>query len=123
MEFSTRIYNEDAMVLLENRTINQYGGMLFLEEEPKRNYHFMSVFSYLFNIGHSIERYLEYVVNDIFNSKYIIQGFKISLLVDGDNKLKCEHLFNEMQGFVKQYDSFLRIGSVSYDLIKHLNFS
>ncbi len=116
-------YIEDAMVLLENRTINQYGGMHFHKEEPKRNYHFMSVSGYLFNIGHSIERYLEYVVNDIFNSKYRIQGFKINLLVDGDYKLKCEHLFNEMQGFVKQYDSFLRIGSVSSDLIKHLNFS
>lgn len=116
-------YNEDAMVLLENRTINQYGGTLFHDKEPIRNYHFMSLSRYLSNIGHSIERYLEYVVNDIFNSRYGIQGFKIDILIDGNYKLKCEHLYNEMQGFVKQFDSFLRIGTVSFDLIKHLNFS
>lgn len=116
-------YNEDSIVLLENRTINQYGGIIFNNDEPKRNYHFMSVSGYLFNIGNSIEKYLENVVNNLFFTKYKINGFKISLMVDGNYKLKCEHLFNEMQGFMKQFDSFLRVGYVSYDLIKHLSFS
>lgn len=44
-------------------------------------------------------------------------------MVDGDYKLKCEHLFNEKQGFMKQFDSFLRVGYISYDLIMHLSFS
>ena len=75
------------------------------------------------NISCPIEKYLEYVVNDRFNKKYGANGFNLSLYIDGSYKVKCEHLFNEMQGLVKQYDSYYRLNTVSKELLNRLTFS
>lgn len=117
-------YNEDTSFILENRTINQYGGMYFNGEQRKINIHFSSVAQYLTNINHPIEEYLEYLVNDFFKNEYKIEGFHIDLKVqDSKYKIKCEHLFDEMQNFIKQYDSYCRVGKVSSDLMRYLSIS
>lgn len=116
-------YNENAQAILENRTVTQYGDQQFKELENIRNLHFISVSGYLSNISCPIEKYLEYVVNDRFNKKYGANGFNLSLYIDGSYKVKCEHLFNEMQGLVKQYDSYYRLNTVSKELLNRLTFS
>ena len=70
-------FNENELFLFENRPKTQYGGTIFKKTESMRNYHFMNIAKYLNSINHSIEGYLEYVVNNIFFSKYGISGFNI----------------------------------------------
>lgn len=96
----------------DNRQKDEYGDFTFKSLDGLGNTTFHAYYQYLQNKAVHLETVYEWFANEYIKEEFGIDGFELTLPVEGNLGLKCKNIFSEIDKLLKSYMILQKYGSI-----------